>query len=101
MGRSSALAARPVSSEEAPVRFRILLLAIAEMALLAPAARAQVQPPFFNPGGVAAFTPEIDVVNSGVIQDVQAVVSADRKYVTMNMRPSASHLIALRDFTFQ
>src|SRR3954452_5596571 len=101
MGWSSRSRRSSVPSEEAPVQIRTLLLAVGAMALLAPAARAQVQPPFFNPGGVAAFTPEIDVVNSGVIQDVQAVVSADRKYVTMNMRPSSSHLIALRDFTFQ
>ena len=43
----------------------------------------------------------MDVVQSGVIQDVQAVVSADRKYVTLNMRPTSTNLIALRNFTFQ
>jgi hypothetical protein len=79
---------------------RLLLLAVlcaAGMAF-APAARAQV--PFFNQGA-ALFDPEISVVNSGVLNDVQATVSADRKYVTLNMRASNSELVALREFTFQ
>jgi len=83
------------------MQLRLALLAIIAVALLAPVAKAQNAQPFFNPAGVAAFTPEVDVVQSGVIQDVQAVVSADRKYVTLNMRPTQSTLIALRDFTFQ
>jgi hypothetical protein len=58
--------------------------------------RAQV--PFF--GGASAFSPEISVVNSGVLNDVQATVSADRKYVTLTMRPQNSQLLALREFTF-
>src|SRR5690349_20383827 len=59
-------------------------------------ARAQV--PFF--GGPSAFSPEISVVNSGVLNDVQATVSADRKYVTLTMRPQSSQLLALREFSF-
>src|SRR5690242_9673152 len=58
--------------------------------------RAQV--PFF--GGASAFSPEISVVNSGVLHDVQATVSADRKYVTLTMRPQNSQLLALREFSF-
>ncbi|HWE04725.1 MAG TPA: hypothetical protein VG326_20125 [Tepidisphaeraceae bacterium] len=61
-------------------------------------ARAQV--PFFFPGA-NAFTPEISVVNTGAILDAQAVVSADRKYVTINARPTNSALLALNNFTFQ
>ena len=56
-------------------------------------------PPFFGGGGI--FDPEIDVVSSGVILDAQAVVSADRKYVTMTMRPSSTELLAIREFAFQ
>lgn len=52
-------------------------------------------------GGSSLFEPEIDIVNSGVILDTQATVSADRKYVTMTMRPSNTQLLALRSFTFQ
>ena len=33
--------------------------------------------------------------------DVQATVSADRKYVTLTLRPQLSTLLALREFTFQ
>src|SRR6185437_11967419 len=33
--------------------------------------------------------------------DAQATVSADRKYVTLNMRPQNSTLLALRAFNFQ
>ena len=70
-------------------------------ALLAPAARGQVAVnPFFF-GEAALFDPEISTVNSGVLNDVQAVVSADRKYVTMTMRPVNSTLLALQAFTVQ
>jgi hypothetical protein len=51
--------------------------------------------------GGAIFEPEIGVVNSGAVLDAQATVSADRKYVTMTMRPSVSQLLALRTFQFQ
>jgi hypothetical protein len=63
-------------------------------------AQAQVIPPFFSPNGTA-FTPEIGVVNTGVLNDVRATVSADEKYVTLTMQPSNSTLLALREFTFQ
>jgi hypothetical protein len=52
-------------------------------------------------GQSAIFEPEIDVVNSGVVMDAQATVSADRKYVTLNMRVSNAELLALRTFQFQ
>jgi hypothetical protein len=84
---------------------RTTALAIACSAVLAaivPAAKAQVRevPPFFN-GNNAIFDPEISVVESGAKLDVQATVSADRKYVTMTMRPQLAQLVALREFTFQ
>jgi hypothetical protein len=62
-------------------------------------AAAQV-PPFFG-RGATIFDPEIGVVQSGILNDVQATVSADRKYVTMTMRPQNAQLLALREFTFQ
>ena len=55
----------------------------------------------FAGGAASAFTPEIGVVQSGAVNDVQATVSADEKYVTLTMRPSLSRLISLRSFTFQ
>ena len=51
--------------------------------------------------GVSAFSPEISVVNSGVLQDVQATVSSDRRYVTLTMRPQNSQLLGLFEFQFQ
>jgi type II secretory pathway component GspD/PulD (secretin) len=51
--------------------------------------------------GVTSFSPTIDTINSGVELDVQATVSADRKYVTLTLRPTLSTLIDLFDFTFQ
>jgi hypothetical protein len=63
--------------------------------------RAEAQaPPFFN-GAAGIFDPEISVVQSGVILDAQAVVSADRKYVTMTTRFQSAQLLNLREFTFQ
>src|SRR4051812_44555560 len=58
----------------------LALLAAGVVAVLSLPARAQV--PFVG-AGAAIFDPEIGVVQSGVILDAQAVVSADRKYVTM------------------
>jgi general secretion pathway protein D len=48
-----------------------------------------------------AFQPTVDVVSSGVVLDVQATVSADRKYVTMTLRPQLAQLLNLFTFNFQ
>lgn len=63
------------------------------------APRAAAQAPFF--GGAAIFDPEIDVVESGMILDAQATVSADRKYVTITSRVQNAQLLAIREFAFQ
>ena len=55
----------------------------------------------FLGGGVAAFDPEISVVESGAKLDTQATVSADRKYVTLTVRAQTSQLLNLREFVFQ
>jgi hypothetical protein len=68
---------------------------------LLPARSASAQaPPFFG-RGATIFDPENGVVQSGVLNDVQATVSGDRKYVTMTMRATNAQLLALREFTFQ
>jgi hypothetical protein len=77
---------------------RIYFLSLATFLLAAPAG-AQVVPFFF--GGATAFEPQISVVNSGAILDAQAVVSHDMKYVTLNMRPQNTSVLALQAFTFQ
>jgi hypothetical protein len=64
-----------------------------------PARGAAGQVPIF--GGAVAFQPEISVVDTGVLNDVQATVSADMKYVTLNMQVQQSNLLALREFTFE
>jgi len=51
--------------------------------------------------GISSFAPTIGIVQSGVILDVQATVSADRKYVTLTMRPQLATLLDLAPFTFQ
>jgi hypothetical protein len=73
-----------------------LPLAIATVLGLCSAASAQS---VFG-GGVTAFDPEIKVLNSGAILDAQAVVSSDKKYVTITARPSNTQLLALRQFSF-
>ncbi len=45
-----------------------------------------------------AFDPEIDVIQSGVVLDVSATVSADRKYVTLTLRPQLSRIIQIQSF---
>jgi general secretion pathway protein D len=51
--------------------------------------------------GVVSFQPTISDVADGVLLDVQATVSADRKYVTLTLRPQLSVLLGLFDFSFQ
>ena len=77
---------------------RLALPAAGVLLLCSLPARAQV--PFVG-AGVGIFDPEISVVQSGVILDAQAVVSADRKYVTMTTRFQSAQLLNLREFAFQ
>ena len=56
--------------------------------------------PFFAPG-VSSFTPQIATLNTGAKNDVQATVSPDRKYVTLNMQPQNAQLLNLFQFQFQ
>jgi general secretion pathway protein D len=51
--------------------------------------------------GISSFAPTIGIVQSGVLLDVQATVSADRKYVTLTLRPQLATLLDLASFTFQ
>ena len=83
-------------------RTNLVLGALAMTLVLGlPASRAAAQaPPFFNGGG-GIFDPEIGVVQTGVLFDAQATVSADRKYVTLTTRFQNAELLALREFAFQ
>lgn len=51
--------------------------------------------------GISSFAPTVSIVQSGVLLDVQATVSADRKYVTLTLRPQLATLLDLASFTFQ
>jgi type II secretory pathway component GspD/PulD (secretin)/tetratricopeptide (TPR) repeat protein len=51
--------------------------------------------------GISSFAPTVSYVQNGVLLDVQATVSADRKYVTLTLRPQLSTLVDLVPFTFQ
>jgi hypothetical protein len=78
-----------------------LALGVTALVLTMAASRAAAQaPPFFNGGG-GIFDPEIDVIESGMLLDVQATVSADRKYVTLTPRIQNTDLVAIREFAFQ
>src|SRR3954447_22833237 len=71
------------------------------LVLCLPARQAAAQvPPFFN-GGATIFDPEISVVQSGILEDVSATVSADRKYVTLTTRYQQATLLSLQEFAFQ
>ena len=80
-------------------RTHLILAAACVLMFLSVPASAQV-PPFFNGGG-GIFDPEVSTVESGVVFDAQAVVSFDRKYVTLNTRLQNAQLLALREFAFQ
>jgi type II secretory pathway component GspD/PulD (secretin)/tetratricopeptide (TPR) repeat protein len=51
--------------------------------------------------GSSGFQPQISVVQTGVLLNVQPTVSADRKYVTLTLTPQQSNLLALQTFSFQ
>jgi general secretion pathway protein D len=48
--------------------------------------------------GAAAQAPQIGTINAGAVLDVQGVVSADKRYVTMNLRPGITRLNELLTF---
>ncbi|MCY2931939.1 MAG: hypothetical protein NTV86_21075 [Planctomycetota bacterium] len=50
--------------------------------------------------GVAAATPEVSWIPTGVVLDVEATVSADRRYVTMTVRPQTSELLNMERVDF-
>ena len=70
------------------------LLTLAVLSICPLFARAQF-------GNNALFAPQIGVVSSGVVMDAQGTVSADRKYVTLTMRPQNAQLLSLQTFNFQ
>jgi len=76
------------------MRGALVEIVVASLCLGPITARAQF-------GGAAIFEPEIGIVNSGVVMDAQATVSADRKYVTMNMRAAQSQCWRCTPFNFK
>ncbi|MCH8964336.1 MAG: hypothetical protein IIB58_05205, partial [Planctomycetes bacterium] len=50
--------------------------------------------------GAAAQQPIIQTLNTGAVLNVQATVSPDRRYVTMNIQPGVGRLIAMNTFQF-
>jgi general secretion pathway protein D len=50
--------------------------------------------------GAAAQAPIVDTLNTGAVLNVQATVSPDRRYVTMNLQPGVGRLIAINTFQF-
>jgi hypothetical protein len=74
---------------------------ITTLLVLITTSKAFAQTPFFN-GGAVASDPIISVATDGVSLNVQrAVVSQDRKYVTLDMAPQTTSLGGFRNFTFQ
>lgn len=50
--------------------------------------------------GAAAQAPIIDTLSTGAVLNVQATVSPDRRYVTMNLQPGVGRLVAVNSFQF-
>src|SRR5476651_1991748 len=49
----------------------------------------------------AAYNPIISILTSGVVLDVRPIVSNDRKYVTLEMRPSLAQVQTIRQFSIR
>ncbi len=79
---------------------RNTFFAIVMLTLAGGIARAAVAPPFYSAVGTA-LTPEVGVVNTGILQDAKGIVSADHKYVTITMGGTSAGLLALQEFSFQ
>jgi hypothetical protein len=94
-GKTAYNDARPKAEAVMLARFCVVLLILMGFAM---PASAQFVRAFQSS---AIFEPEIDVVNSGAVLDVQPTVSHDLKYVTMNMRAQNSQLVDLFTFQFQ
>src|SRR4051794_419656 len=79
-----------------------LFVSLVTLATVAPQrCTAQTTPAFFSPAAVVGFDPQIDTVFTGQLITQQAVVSHDRKYVTINTQATSSRLLALQPFAFQ
>jgi type II secretory pathway component GspD/PulD (secretin)/Tfp pilus assembly protein PilF len=50
-------------------------------------------------GATATLDPEIGILNTGIVLDVKPIVSHDRRYVTLEMRPSLAELQTIRNLT--
>ncbi|MHB1156847.1 MAG: hypothetical protein ACYC26_08410 [Phycisphaerales bacterium] len=50
---------------------------------------------------VFAYNPTVSVVSDGVVLDVEGTISADRRYVTLTLRPSLAQLVALKEFSLR
>jgi hypothetical protein len=74
----------------------LFVVGIAVLSIGTAATAQPIPPPFGGPPSL--FDPEPGVVESGVVLDAQAVVSADRKYVTINARFGQSQLVSLVPF---
>jgi Flp pilus assembly secretin CpaC/tetratricopeptide (TPR) repeat protein len=49
-------------------------------------------------GNSTGFDPEIGYIQEGVVFDVRPVVSADRKFITLELRPSVARLLSMPTF---
>jgi type II secretory pathway component GspD/PulD (secretin) len=49
----------------------------------------------------AAYDPIMGILTSGVVLDVRPIVSNDRKYVTLEMRPSLAQVQTIRQFSIR
>ncbi len=49
----------------------------------------------------AAYDPIMGILTSGVVLDVRPIVSNDRKYVTLEMRPSLAQVQSIRQFSIR
>jgi len=47
---------------------------------------------------VGAFEPEIDTVFTGTVLDVEATISADRRYVTLTLRPATARILNIFNY---
>ncbi|MFQ5490100.1 MAG: hypothetical protein ACE5GE_05195 [Phycisphaerae bacterium] len=59
---------------------------------------SQLQPVVAS--GAAAQAPQTGIINTGAVLDVRATVSADRRYVTMTLRPGVGRLLDIQTFLF-
>ncbi len=79
-----------------PVLLLVGLVCAQQMSRRGPSSALDISIEFVE--GAVGYDPEIGTVQDGIVSDVRAIVSADRRYVQLDLRPTVSNIVAIDNF---